>query len=158
MKLGIFILVFSLVMALLTACQSVAPVTTTRAMTPQVPITQATTTQPSVTSTFTSSWATNQTMTYLYSLATSPAALRYLSDLLSQTTSQTNYSGWSQKNDTIMGHRSSGWKVQLTKSSSSLSRDYWSDLNWGVCQDGYVVELPGNALKVKADLLELNNK
>jgi hypothetical protein len=70
----IFILVFSLVMSLLTACQSVIPVT----------ITQATTTQPSVTSTFTSSWATNQTMTYLYSLATSPAALRYLSDLLSQ--------------------------------------------------------------------------
>jgi len=100
------------------------------------------------TATYTGQWAQAQVSAYLYNLAKSPDAMRHLADLGGYF--ETRFS----ENEVDLdygGHKYSGWQVYLRKPSR-----YPDNLNWAVFKDGYVTEGSNDALRVKADLIELS--
>lgn len=103
---------------------------------------------------YTAGWAQNQVSAYLNSLAKSPDAIRYLAELNSQGYFESRFHEGEVDQD-LGGHKYSGWSVYY-KPNNRPSREYWDNLNWAVCKDGYVVEGSDDALSVKADLIELN--
>jgi hypothetical protein len=150
----VIVLIPILLMALASCSQSIEP--SFKPVPPQTPNpTPTSTPTPSPeTNTYTEDWATNQVSNYLNNLATRPEAIRYLADL--------NSEGWfegefyeSEVDQDLGGHSYSGWQVYY-RPTGSPSREYWGNLNWATFKDGYVTEGSNDALRVKADLLELN--
>lgn len=105
--------------------------------------------------TFTKEWAESCVLSYLNSLAESPEAIRYLADLYSQGWFESIYSE-SEIDQEYAGHKYSGWQVYY-RPTGTPSRENWNNLNWAVFKDGFVSEGSTDALRVKADLLELNS-
>jgi len=106
------------------------------------------------TTTYTAEWAGNQVSSYLNSLAKGPDAIRYLAELNSQGYFESRFSQ-SELDQDLGGHKYSGWQVYY-RLTGRPSKEYWDNLNWAVCKDGYVAEGSNNALLVKADLVELS--
>ena len=106
------------------------------------------------TTTYTAEWAEGQVFAYLNSLAESPDAIRYLAELNSQGYFTSRFHQ-SEVDQDLAGHKYSGWSVYY-EPNSHPSREYWDNLNWAVCKDGYVVEGSNGALLVKADLMKLS--
>ena len=152
------IALISILLVALVSCSPQSPATT--------PIIEATPSEipsptPSLTPTpssegtpFSANWATNQVTFYLNELANSPEAIRYLADLSSQGWFEGRYYG-SESEEDYGGHKYSGWQVYYHPTGSP-PRDYWGNLNWATFSDGFVTEGSNDALRVKADLLELN--
>jgi len=109
---------------------------------------------PPVSTSCTAGWAHNQVSAYLNSLAESPDAIRYLAELNSQGYFESRFQEGEVDQD-FGGHKYSGWSVYY-KPNNRPSREYWDNLNWAVCKDGYVVEGSNDTLLVKADLIELS--
>ncbi|APV43876.1 hypothetical protein Dform_00521 [Dehalogenimonas formicexedens] len=100
-------------------------------------------------------WAISKVNAYLNGLASSPNAIRYLADLSSQTWVEAIYLESAVGQD-VLGHPYSGWQVYFRPTGGPpISRTYWGNLNWAVARDGFVSEGSNDALRVKADLLEL---
>lgn len=108
---------------------------------------------PQVT-TYTAEWAEGQVSAYLNSFAKSPDAIRYLAELNSQGYFESRFSQ-SEVDQDLGGHKYSGWQVYY-RLTGRLSKEYWGNLNWAICKDGYVAEGSNDALLIKADLIELS--
>jgi len=106
------------------------------------------------TTTYTAEWAKNQVSAYLNSLTKGPDAIRYLAELQSQGYFESRFSQ-SEVDQDLGGHKYSGWQVYY-RLTDRPSKEYWDNLNWTVCKDGYVAEGSNGALLVKADLMELS--
>lgn len=106
--------------------------------------------------TYSEEWAWSCIISYLNGLAQSPEAIRYLADLYSQTHVESIFAE-NEVGQKFEGHEYSGWQVYL-RSIGKTTKEYWQNLNWAVFKDGFVTEGSNDAMRVKADLIELNNK
>ena len=118
------------------------------------PMTSPTTTMYEI-SMYTEQWAESCVISYLNGLAQSPEAIRYLADLSSQTYVESIFSE-NEVGQEFEGHEYSGWQV-YHRSTGTTTKEYWQNLNWAVFKDGFVAEGSNDAMRVKADLLELSN-
>lgn len=147
------ILVFLLVSGSCSQSQAPVPATEGIPASPQASIPISTPAPSPDAPTYTKDWARNQVASYLNGLAKSPDAIRYLADLNSQGWFESTFNE-SEVDQDFTGHKYSGWQVYY-RLTGSPSREYWGNLNWATFKDGYVTEGSNDALRVKADLLEL---
>lgn len=156
MKCSIVLVALLLVLLISCAPKSPGQIEATETTSSETPSpTSASTPTPSTESTpFSEVWATNQVTFYLNDLAKSPEAIRYLANLSSQGGFEGTYYE-SEIDQDYGGHKYSGWQVYY-RPTGSPSKQYWGNLNWATFKDGYVTEGSNDAMRVKADLLELN--
>lgn len=156
MKGMVISLIIVLLLLSISCAQSTVPTpaTETTPDSPQTPTPTPVPTPSQDTDIYTEDWAINQVTAYLNDLAKSPEAIRYLADLNSRGWFEGIYSEGEVDQD-FAGHKYSGWQVYY-RLTGSPSREYWGNLNWATLKDGYVTEGSNDALRVKADLIELS--
>jgi len=141
-------------LAALTACSSSVSNSETLTTTP----TSTLTSTSNLIEKYDDEWAKAQVIFYLENLAESAEAIRYLADLIDVGWLEARYDDYYVDSE-FGGHKDSGWDVYFRPyDRNKLKYEYWGNLNWNVFKDNYVTEGSDDALRVKADLLELNQQ